>query len=104
MQRILWKGHVTPGKLEEYIKKHDEIWPEMRNLMKEAGMRNYSIWNHGLELIGYYECEGMDKKMEVYAQHKNILDRWNEHMGGIMQMDLDDSGNVKIYQQVFLMQ
>ena len=104
MERFVWKGHIKPGKLEEYTRKHQEIWPEMEQLMRSAGMRNYSIWNHGNDLIGYYEYLGMGKKMAVYKDNQEILDRWNLHMGGIMEMDCDENGDVLNYSQIWLME
>ena len=40
MVRYLWKGHVAEGRLAEYRKRHDEIWPEMLEMMKNAGISN----------------------------------------------------------------
>ena len=104
MERFLWKGHILPGKKDEYIKKHDEIWPEMIKMMKEAGLRNYSIWLSGNELIGYYEFDGMEKKQQVYAAHPDVLSRWQRHMDGVMEMDTDAADEVLVYHQVFLME
>ena len=33
MERYAWKATVLPGKLEEYIRRHNEIWPEMKDVM-----------------------------------------------------------------------
>ena len=55
MERYAWKAKVKEGMLEEYIRRHDEIWPEMKQMLHEAGVRNYSIWNVGGDLFGYYE-------------------------------------------------
>ena len=55
MERYAWKATVLPGKLEEYIQRHDNIWPEMKEVLAAAGIRNYTIWNVGNELFGYYE-------------------------------------------------
>lgn len=104
MERFLWKGRVMPGKLEEYVKKHDEIWPEMLEMMKAAGLRNYSIWNNGDEVIGYYEYDGPDKKQRIYAKFGDLLLRWNAQMQGVMEMDKDSNGNALVYRQVFLME
>ena len=104
MERFLWKGQIYPGKIEEYIDKHDNIWPEMIELMKKAGLRNYSIWNSGNNIIGYYEYDGPVKKQEVYSAHKDLLRRWNESMHGVMEMDKDERGEVLVYRQVFLME
>ena len=57
MERYAWKAKIKEGKRAEYIKRHDEIWPEMKELLKSAGIFNYSIWNVDDDLFGYYECE-----------------------------------------------
>ena len=43
MERYAWKATVLPGKLEEYIRRHNEIWPEMKDVLHQAGIRNYTI-------------------------------------------------------------
>ena len=55
MERYAWKATVLPGKLEEYIRRHNEIWPEMKDVLHQAGIRNYTIWNVGNELLGVRE-------------------------------------------------
>lgn len=104
MVRYLWKGHVAEGRLEEYKKRHDEIWPEMVEMMKNAGISNYTIWNNGNELIGYYEMEDLEKKQRVYAQYADTLARWNESMEGLMSMDTDAEGNKLSYSSVFFLE
>ena len=104
MERFVWKGRVAEGKLAEYAEKHREIWPEMEGLMRRAGMRNYSIWHCGNELIGYYEYLGMDKKLTAYGANGEILERWNKHMEGLMEMDRDEDGNVRNWSMVWLME
>ena len=89
MERMAWKGRIKPGCKAEYIRRHDEIWPEMKELLKSAGICNYSIWNVGNELFGYYECEkGIDYATRVQAESP-IVDKWNEYMKDVMVMDLD---------------
>ena len=53
-QPYMWILEVRPGYEEEYKKRHDEIWPELSDLIKESGMKNYSIFRHGLKLYGYF--------------------------------------------------
>ncbi|MFR1758649.1 MAG: L-rhamnose mutarotase, partial [Christensenellaceae bacterium] len=52
MEKVTWKGYVKDGMLEEYKRRHDEIWPEMIEMFAEAGVHNYTIWNVGNELFG----------------------------------------------------
>lgn len=43
MERYAWKAAVLPGKIAEYCRRHDEIWPEMLEMFRRAGIWNYSI-------------------------------------------------------------
>ena len=89
MERFAWKGRIKPGMQAEYKRRHDEIWPEMLALLKQAGIRNYSIWSDGTEVFGYYECEkGADYAARVQAQSA-VVDKWNEYMKDVMVMEMD---------------
>jgi L-rhamnose mutarotase len=35
MKRVAFKMKMTPGMKEEYIKRHDQIWPEIAELIKK---------------------------------------------------------------------
>ena len=87
--------------LDEYIRRHDEIWPEMAASLREAGITNYTIWNHGDTLIGYYECPDLEAS-EAYKAHSEVMKRWNESMRGIMEMQKDEAtGKTAVYRQIF---
>ena len=88
MERYAWKATVLPGKLEEYIRRHNEIWPEMKDVLHQAGIRNYTIWNVGNELFGYYECDSVAEAARVQAESP-VVDRWNEYMKDVMLMEMD---------------
>ncbi|NDB79669.1 L-rhamnose mutarotase, partial [archaeon] len=44
MTNYAWVLEVRPGYEEEYKKRHDEIWPEMVQMLSDAGLRNYNIF------------------------------------------------------------
>ena len=48
MERFTWKAYILPGMLDEYIKRHDEIWPEMTQVLNEAGIR--PNWYAGISI------------------------------------------------------
>lgn len=101
MERFVWIAKVKPGKLEEYKKRHDEIWPEMTEVLNLAGIHNYSIWNIGEQLIGYYECESIEHATKVQRESE-VVDRWNEYMKDVMEMEMDpDTGTSVLLEQVF---
>lgn len=102
MERYAWKGRVAPGKTEEYKKRHSEIWPEMVEVLKQAGICHYSIWLTGDELFGYYECaRGIQYAAAVQAESE-VVKRWDASMKGILIMDKDPvTGAQPLMEQVF---
>ena len=75
MEKYAWRGKIVPGMQEEYKKRHDNIWPEMKEVLADAGIVNYSIWMQGEELFGYYECEkGVEYAAKVQAESSVVKD------------------------------
>lgn len=105
IERYAWKATVKEGQLAEYKRRHDNIWPELKELLKSAGIRNYTIWNVGNELFGYYECEkGIDFAARTQAESE-IVDRWNEYMKDVMTMEMDpETGAQPKLTQVFFLE
>lgn len=91
MERYSWSARVLPGMLAEYIRRHDAIWPEMTEVLNRAGIRNYTIWVDGDRLFGYYECDSIDKALQVQGSSP-IVAKWNAYMQDVMGVELDDQG------------
>lgn len=89
MERFTWKARVLPGKLDEYKRRHNEIWPEMTKVLNDAGIHNYTIWNIGDELFGYYECDQSAAFAAKVQAESPVVDRWNEYMKDVMVMEMD---------------
>jgi L-rhamnose mutarotase len=102
MERFTWKARLLPGKKAEYIKRHDEIWPEMTDLLNKAGIHNYTIWCVGDELFGYYEAEkGTAHASSVQAESPTV-ESWNEYMKDVMVFEIDPAtGTHYQLEQVF---
>ena len=101
MDRCIWKARVLPGKLAEYERRHREIWPEMAEALRACGITNYTIWNSGSELIGYYECPDLDYADRCKAESE-VIRCWGESMRGIMELETDpETGNVLRFRQIF---
>ena len=89
MEKYAWSGRIAEGKKAEYIKRHDEIWPELVKVLKDAGIYNYTIWADGNTLFGYYECEkGMEFATKTQAESP-VVEKWNEYMKDVMEMTID---------------
>jgi L-rhamnose mutarotase len=57
MARVAFKMRLKPGAETIYKEKHDAIWPELADLIRRSGVRNYSIFREGLDLFAYFETE-----------------------------------------------
>ena len=89
MEKYAWKAQIKEGSLSEYCKRHDEIWPEMVTVLKAAGIKNYTIWNVGNDLFGYYECEhGMAYATKVQSESP-VVKKWDEYMKDVLIMEMD---------------
>jgi L-rhamnose mutarotase len=102
MERFAWKARLLPGMKGEYVRRHDEIWPEMTELLNDACVHNYTIWCVGDELFGYYEAEkGVAFAAKAQAGSP-VVDRWNEYMKDVMVMEIDPAtGTSYQLEQVF---
>lgn len=92
MPSYAWSGSLTPGREEEYKRRHDEIWPEMVALLKEAGFRRYAIFRDGATLFAFFECDDALTAAR-YLAASDVRRRWSEEMSGIIKQSIDpDTG------------
>jgi L-rhamnose mutarotase len=89
MEKYAWRAHIVEGSLDEYIRRHDELWPEMKEALAKAGIINYSIWNVGNELFGYYECEFGVEYATKMQNESEVVARWDEYMKDILIVTKD---------------
>jgi L-rhamnose mutarotase len=89
MTQYAWVLEVRPGYEDEYKRRHDQIWPEMIETLRSAGIRNYSIFKHGLTLIGYFETDDLDATI-VELGKSDVNRRWSEYMAPIMKIEVDE--------------
>ncbi len=83
-----WVLEVRPGYEDEYKKRHDEIWPEMLETLKDAGISNYNIFRYGLTLFGYFETGDLEAAKAKLAD-SDANAKWGEWMAPIMKIDID---------------
>ena len=86
-----FKMHLYEGMEAEYEKRHNELWPEMKDMIHEFGGKNYSIFldRETNTLFGYIEIESEEK----WARSANtaICRRWWDYMADIMEVNPDNS-------------
>ncbi len=80
MQRVCFVLKVRQDRLEEYKRRHREVWPEMLQALRETGWRNYSLFlrEDGL-LVGYLETPDFAKARAGMAA-REVNARWQAEM------------------------
>jgi len=91
MQRHAFKMRLNPGMEAEYTRRHDKIWPDLVQLLKDAGISNYSIHldRETNILFGYLERRD-DHAMDDLPSHP-VMKKWWAYMGDIMATNPDGS-------------
>jgi L-rhamnose mutarotase len=60
MKRYGQVVRLKPEKRDEYVRHHGAVWPGVLKTIAECNIRNYSIFEHGELLFGYFEYHGND--------------------------------------------
>ena len=90
MAQYAWVLELHPGYEDEYKKRHKEIWADVVAETQDAGIRNYSIFRHGLMLIGYFETDDLKQAIKQMSEGEANR-RWDKFMAPIMKMNIDES-------------
>lgn len=94
---------LFPGYEAEYRRRHAAIWPELQSLLKETGIREYSIFlDEGTLLL--FGCMVIDDpaNLDRLPAHP-VMQRWWEQMKDIMESHPDNSPVTRPLQEVFYM-
>ncbi len=91
MEKFAFRMQLNPGCREEYIRRHDEIWPELVQLLKEAGVEDYSIHlDPEADALFGVLWRREDHGMDDLPDHP-VMQKWWAHMADIMATNPDKS-------------
>ena len=91
MQRVAFKMYLKPGFNEEYKKRHSEIWPELKQLLSNTGVEDYSIfWDKETNILfAVQKNNGEQSSQEIGTN--TIVQKWWDYMADIMEVNDDNS-------------
>lgn len=90
MEKYAFRMRLTPGTEDEYRRRHDAIWPELVELLKEAGVSDYSIHlDRETGVLFGVLWRRDDHAMADLPTHP-VMRRWWAHMADIMQTHPDN--------------
>lgn len=91
MKRVAFKMKMIPGQKEEYIKRHDQIWPGIVELIKKSGVSDYSIFLDEETNI-LFALQKVDGELSSQDLGFNeIQQKWWDFMADIMETKPDNS-------------
>lgn len=104
MKRLAFKMHLNEGQKEEYKKRHDEIWPELKQLLKEAGVSEYSIFiDEKTSTLFAFQKISSDGGSQDLGQTE-IVQKWWAFMADVMETNSDNSPVMAPLEEVFYME
>ena len=101
MKQIAFKMKLHKGCEVEYKRRHDEIGPELKDLLYSKGITDYHIFLDEAtgDLFGTLKIEDEQKLEEL--PHHPAMQRWWAFMKDIMETNKDNSPVSIPLQQVF---
>lgn len=91
LETIAFVMQLRPGFEAEYEKRHDEIWPELVTLLKEARIEDYSIFLHPQTLQLFATLKRPENHKMDTLPEQAIMQKWWAYMGDIMDHNPDNS-------------
>ena len=80
MNRYCFCLQVRPDRLDEYVERHRNVWPDMQAALRDSGWHNYSLFLRGDGLlVGYVESEDLDAAQKAMAATE-VNARWQAQM------------------------
>jgi len=94
---------VFPGCHEEYRKRHDELWPEMKEMLIQHGMITYSIFLEEATDTLFAYLEIADEALWAKTADTAICRKWWDYMKDIMETREDHSPVSRELKEVFFL-
>ncbi len=104
MRRVAFKMQLKPGFEAEYRRRHDEIWPELSERLRSAGISDYSIFLDPETLTLFAVQKVADADGSDALPRDPVVRRWWEYMKDIMETNPDASPVQKDLREVFHME
>jgi L-rhamnose mutarotase len=83
--------HVRPEQVDAYVAAHRDVWPELREALSAAGIRNYTIFRAENVMFGYFEADDLEGA-ERYLAAQAVSTRWQDAMAELLVDRVPDGG------------
>ena len=101
MERVCFTFEIRPGTEAEYKRRHDEIWPELVDAIKDAGFENYSLFRRGTTITAYVECHPDVATAFGKIAPTDVNARWSKWFEDVIISLTDADGNLYRAEEVW---
>jgi len=101
MTRNAFKMKLKPGQVAEYKRRHDEIWPELANELRRAGVSDYSIFLDEETLTLFAVQKLADDNTAEDLPKSPIVRKWWDYMAPLMEVEPDNAPVCVALKEVF---
>ena len=91
MKRFAFKMKLKPGMAEEYQRRHDEIWPELREVLRAAGISDYSIFLDGETKTLFAVQRRADNNTIADLPNNPVVKKWWDSLVPLMETHPDNA-------------
>ena len=104
MGRVAFKMWLKEGVFEEYTKRHDEIWPELVQLLKDNDISDYTIFmDTDRKTLFAIQSQGPNYN-EMDLKSHPIMRKWWDYMADLMEVEEDHAPTVSTLNPVFYLE
>jgi len=103
MQRLAFKMKLNKGQKVAYRERHDMLWPELKQLLKDNGISEYSIFldEETSTLFAFQKVSGIGGSQGL--ANNEIVKKWWDFMADIMEVNPDNSPVSTPLEELFYM-
>lgn len=101
MNRHAFTMKLKPGTVDEYKRRHDEIWPELAEVIRAAGISDYSIFLDESTMTLFAVQKQAEDNTAAELPNHPVVRRWWDSMAPLMEVNDDNSPRCGALREVF---
>jgi L-rhamnose mutarotase len=104
MKTFAFRMKLYPGQEAEYKRRHENIWPELKKLLLDAGIKEYHIFldKETYTLFAFQKISGENNSQDL-GKHP-VVQKWWDYMADIMETNPDNSPVSIALEEVFCLE
>jgi L-rhamnose mutarotase len=91
METVAFRMTLKPGMRDEYERRHREIWPELADALRAAGIRDYWIFLDEASGHLFATYKRTDRHTTGALPRLPVMRKWWDHMAELMDTQADNA-------------